>query len=484
MPVVAAPMAALPTFPNVLNHPGMPPMGLPANAKPASWPVGAMRPQLFPMGLAPPPFAEAPHGVVPEPHLLAAMASLQQQACSAPAPAALERPASGGEDDSDESQDPSQPGKKSTDQSMKEAAEMLSNAALALKRRRCLVAVDEVPGFVRTVYTLLTVCDSKIISWSEDGTKIVIKSPDRFAREVCPKFFRHRNFNSFTRLLNMYQFHKVPSNRRESKEVCFAHPHFQRGREDMLPLVQRKGAQLMREELMARELLEQSALGAVAALETALHPLHPTLVPPGHKQQDMAAACAAAAAASADPSSWMQRMADLEKEVNHLKEENDRLKKLEAERDRLRADLRAQGELITALHAQSTILGALNSLASSTMPSKSMNEGASSSSSTTASDDESKSKDDENDPANSSTASDVTPPDVPDLNNLLQQMGGASAVAVILSMFGNAHNQVLPTDELPPFSVAENGLDPGEVTAPEAPCAVEEGPAKKKRKSS
>ena len=62
-----------------------------------------------------------------------------------------------------------------------------------------MVAVDEVPGFVRTVYTLLRVCDDSIIGWSEDGTQILIKEPDRFAAEVCPKFFRHRNFNSFTR---------------------------------------------------------------------------------------------------------------------------------------------------------------------------------------------------------------------------------------------------------------------------------------------
>ena len=30
-----------------------------------------------------------------------------------------------------------------------------------------------------------------IIGWSEDGTQILIKEPDRFAAEVCPKFFRH-----------------------------------------------------------------------------------------------------------------------------------------------------------------------------------------------------------------------------------------------------------------------------------------------------
>ena len=88
---------------------------------------------------------------------------------------------------------------KSKEQSMKDAAAALQSAAQLSKRRRCMVAVDEVPGFVRTVYTLLRVCDDSIIGWSEDGTQILIKEPDRFAAEVCPKFFRHRNFNSFTR---------------------------------------------------------------------------------------------------------------------------------------------------------------------------------------------------------------------------------------------------------------------------------------------
>lgn len=332
-----------------------------------------------------------------------------------------------------------------TEQSMKEAAEMLNNAAQALKRRRVLVSVDEVPGFVRTVYTLLTVCDPNIISWSEDGTKILIKSSERFAREICPKFFRHRNFNSFTRLLNMYQFHKVPSNRRESKDICFSHPHFQRGREDLLPLVQRKGAQMMREELVVRELLEQSALGGVSSLEKALSPTHPPtiLAADVQKQQEMAAACAAAAAAaSTDPGTWMQRMNHLESEVKGLKQENDRLKKLEIERDNLRKELRQQGELITALNAQSTILGALNSLASSA-PAPTTSPRV-----TTAP------------TAIKSSLSQPSQP--PDLNELMLQMGGTSAVAVILGMFGNAHNQVLQQqqqqNELNPFE-AKRGID-------------------------
>ncbi|KAJ8608090.1 hypothetical protein CTAYLR_009634 [Chrysophaeum taylorii] len=305
------------------------------------------------------------------------------------------------------------PKEKDTEKSMNEAAEMLNNAALALKRRRCLVAVDEVPGFVRTVYTLLNVCDPEIISWSDDGTKIVIKSSDRFAREICPKFFRHRNFNSFTRLLNMYQFHKVPSSRRESKDVCFEHPHFQRGREDLLPLVQRKGAQLMREELVARELLEHSALGAVAALESALQPLHP------HHE---APACAA------DSNGWMHRMSDLEAQVRVLKAENDRLKQLEAERDALKHQLKSQADLIAALQAQSTVFGALNSLAARHRDD----------SVAEVTDDDSKGDD---------------APNNADINEMIHQMSGVGAMAVMFGVLGNQ-------PDLPALPAADDHPEP------------------------
>ncbi|EOD04163.1 hypothetical protein EMIHUDRAFT_125420, partial [Emiliania huxleyi CCMP1516] len=105
---------------------------------------------------------------------------------------------------------------------------------------------DEVSGFVRSVYTLLRVCDAEIAGWSHDGLQVVIFDPARFASELCPKFFRHRTFQSFTRLLNMYQFHRVPSAQRDSKHVVFAHPNFQRTREDLLPLIQRKSSSACR----------------------------------------------------------------------------------------------------------------------------------------------------------------------------------------------------------------------------------------------
>mmetsp|Transcript_1234 Transcript_1234/g.3112 ORF Transcript_1234/g.3112 Transcript_1234/m.3112 type:complete len:457 (-) Transcript_1234:371-1741(-) len=323
-----------------------------------------------------------------------------------------------------------QPQDKNT--TMDQAAEMLNNAALALKRRRRLAAADEVSGFVRTVYTLLSVCDEKIICWSDDGTKVVIKSPDVFALEICPKFFRHRNFNSFTRLLNMYQFHKVSSTRGESKQVCFSHPHFQRGREDLLPLVQRKGTQIMPEELMASELVDQSVLGAVAVLETALAPIHSQKGPSTQPPNDATAAAAvSAAAATIEPTCWMQRMNDLEAEVRELKKENDRLHELQKERDNLKNDLRAQGELLSSLSVQSKVYGALNSLAASFTPAPLDNKAALKSTSADVV------------PAMSLHAASQAAPasiaDPRDVTGVLENMGGTSALAVmLLGMFANA----------------------------------------------
>ena len=70
-----------------------------------------------------------------------------------------------------------------------------------------------------------------------NGREFAIKEIDEFQEHILPKFFRHRNINSFIRQLNMYGFHK---SRKDPSKNIFSHPFFLRSQPHLLPLVRRK----------------------------------------------------------------------------------------------------------------------------------------------------------------------------------------------------------------------------------------------------
>jgi len=87
----------------------------------------------------------------------------------------------------------------------------------------------------------------ELIRWSDDGLSFIVVRHEEFAKKVLPRFFKHSNFSSFVRQLNMYGFHKVPhlqngvlSTEGESERWEFSNPHFQRNQPDLLLLVTRK----------------------------------------------------------------------------------------------------------------------------------------------------------------------------------------------------------------------------------------------------
>ncbi|KAI8326886.1 HSF-type DNA-binding-domain-containing protein [Blakeslea trispora] len=84
----------------------------------------------------------------------------------------------------------------------------------------------------------------ELIRWSDHGLSFIVVRHEEFAKKVLPRFFKHCNFSSFVRQLNMYGFHKVPHlqtiGETESEQWEFKNPHFQQNQPDLLLLVTRK----------------------------------------------------------------------------------------------------------------------------------------------------------------------------------------------------------------------------------------------------
>ncbi|KAF9224111.1 winged helix DNA-binding domain-containing protein, partial [Gyrodon lividus] len=84
------------------------------------------------------------------------------------------------------------------------------------------------------------------IAWTELGTSFVVSNVGEFSRSILGSHFKHNNFSSFVRQLNMYGFHKInrtPRAQRTSNTSQtweFSHPKFLRARPDLLDAIKRK----------------------------------------------------------------------------------------------------------------------------------------------------------------------------------------------------------------------------------------------------
>ncbi|KAI8967715.1 HSF-type DNA-binding-domain-containing protein [Mycotypha africana] len=84
-----------------------------------------------------------------------------------------------------------------------------------------------------------------LISWSEKGDLFSVSNPTAFSKSVLPQYFKHNNWQSFVRQLNMYGFHKVNdmihSNLTSDNQTWeFKHPHFKKGEIEELQNIKRK----------------------------------------------------------------------------------------------------------------------------------------------------------------------------------------------------------------------------------------------------
>ncbi|KAI8070871.1 HSF-type DNA-binding-domain-containing protein [Gongronella butleri] len=140
-----------------------------------------------------------------------------------------------------------------------------------------------VSSFIQKLYNMLQQDrNSDLISWNQEGNTFYVYNARRFAQEILPVQFKHSNFSSFVRLLNMYGFHKINKSargqRNSEKEVWeFSHTKFQRDRPDMLKDIRRKA---LDSEIMRRE--TDDLQSSVSGLQMS----HGDLVQQIHSLQD------------------------------------------------------------------------------------------------------------------------------------------------------------------------------------------------------
>lgn len=99
-----------------------------------------------------------------------------------------------------------------------------------------------VPKFLKKIFSFLEENKfNQYVSWNDDGTALIIKKPTDFAVKVLPSYFKHGNFSSFIRQLNMYKFKK---SKNCEYDHIYTHQMFQKGRIDLLRNIQRKTAEI------------------------------------------------------------------------------------------------------------------------------------------------------------------------------------------------------------------------------------------------
>ncbi|KAL9553933.1 hypothetical protein MBANPS3_003049 [Mucor bainieri] len=110
-------------------------------------------------------------------------------------------------------------------------------------------------AFVNKLYKMLEDPDtSDLIAWSSHGDLFSVSNPTAFSKSVLPQYFKHNNWQSFVRQLNMYGFHKVNdlihSNlTNENQTWEFKHPNFRRGAVGDLQHIKRKSAKTQQIQL-------------------------------------------------------------------------------------------------------------------------------------------------------------------------------------------------------------------------------------------
>ncbi|KAF5857366.1 stress-responsive transcription factor hsf1 [Aspergillus alliaceus] len=129
-----------------------------------------------------------------------------------------------------------------------ESLDELYQRALVAKRE-VQAKRKQIPPFVQKLSSFLDESkNTDLIRWSDDGNSFIVLDEDEFAKTLIPELFKHNNYASFVRQLNMYGFHKKvglsdnsmrASERKNKSPSEYANPYFKRGHPELLWLIQK-----------------------------------------------------------------------------------------------------------------------------------------------------------------------------------------------------------------------------------------------------
>ncbi|KAF9776753.1 hypothetical protein IL306_005031 [Fusarium sp. DS 682] len=155
-------------------------------------------------------------------------------------------------------------------------------------KREAQAKRKQIPPFVQKLSSFLEERKNEdLIRWSEKGDSFIVLDEDEFAKTLIPELFKHNNYASFVRQLNMYGFHKRvglsdnsmrASERKNKSPSEYSNPYFRRGHPNLLWLINKpksgskakkgaKGTEVDNdsEDEGATEEIFASGLGATAA---------------------------------------------------------------------------------------------------------------------------------------------------------------------------------------------------------------------------
>ncbi|KAJ1945690.1 Flocculation suppression protein, partial [Kickxella alabastrina] len=187
-------------------------------------------------------------------------------------------------------------------------------------------------AFVSKLYAMVSDTNTdKLISWASDGDCFKVTDPMEFSREVLPAYFKHGNWQSFVRQLNMYGFHKINDLAYggifgDTQLWMFKHPFFQRGELKMLQKIKRRGPKSLgqqlngtggtQDETYTHESTTSATLSAPAPEVTSSAGSIPFYIQPESSAQDLDSQLDAAAPVSASTHASSEPHASIDAAVN------------------------------------------------------------------------------------------------------------------------------------------------------------------------